>query len=83
MLRLSWSKDVLGYLERHEGQINDLELAFANFRKSPDGLPVEGIIVEISYRIYIWKIHDHLIRLRHIPGGSKLHIRVEAIRRVK
>lgn len=40
MYRLIWSKEVLNYLKDNEGLVNQLELAFADLRKSATGMPL-------------------------------------------
>ena len=80
MLRLSWSDEALNYIADNEGLIDQLELAFADFRREGDGKPKVGVVDEIGINLYLWQIHGHLILLRHVHGDVRLKVRVEVIR---
>lgn len=83
MLRLSWSESALSYLRRNEGKVNSLELAFADYRRSINGIPDAGQFIEVAEDIYIWKIHGHDVRVRQIPDDKRLHMRIQLIRPVE
>ncbi len=48
MFRFQWRKEVLIYFRANEGLINELELAFAEFRKQETRTP-ESIYDEIFF----------------------------------
>jgi len=79
MLRLPRSKDALTYLRQNIGKINALELAFADYRLSSSGVPEAGFFMEIREDVYLWRIHNHYIRIRQVPDDERLHMRIEEI----
>jgi hypothetical protein len=83
MPRLAWSKEVLNYLRDNEGLVNQLELAFADLRKSATGIPPYGVIDEgIAADRYLWRIHDHAILIRKGVEDGQPKLWIEAIRPV-
>lgn len=81
MYRLAWSKEVLNYLKDNEGLVNELELAFADLRKSATGLPRYGTVDEgIAPSHYLWHIHDHVVLSRKGIEDAQPKLWIEAIR---
>lgn len=81
MYRFAWSKEVINYLKDNEGLVNKLELAFADLRKSPAGMPPYGMVDEgISADRYIWRIHNHAIMIRRGIEDAQPKLWIEAIK---
>lgn len=81
MYRFAWSKEVLNYLKDNQGLVNQLELAFADLRKSATGMPPYGMVDEgISANRYIWRIHGHAILVRKGVEDAQPKLWIEAIR---
>ena len=84
MYRFVWSKEVLNYLKDNEGLVNQLELAFADLRKSATGMPPYGLVDEgISVDRYIWRIHDHAILIKKGVEDAQFKLWIEAIKPVE
>ena len=84
MYRFAWSKEALNYLKDNEGLVNKLELAFADLRKSPTGMPPYGVVDEgISADRYIWRIHDHAILIRRGIDDGQPKLWIETIKPVE
>ena len=84
MYRLVWAKEVLNYLRDNEGLINQLELAFADLRKTVTGMPSYGIVDEgIAPNRYIWRIHDHVILIRKGVEDQYPKLWIEAIKPIE
>ncbi|MBV7331765.1 hypothetical protein KFU94_26765 [Chloroflexi bacterium TSY] len=83
MYQFAWAKEVLNYLKDNEGLINQLELAFADLRKTTTGLSPYGTIDEgISPDCYIWQIHDHALLIRVGVERAQPTLWIEAIKPV-
>ena len=80
MFRFQWSKEILNYLKDNQGLINELELAFAEFRGRGTRTPEQGVVDMIAPLQTIWGIHDHIILFRLVVEESKWKIRVEVIK---
>lgn len=84
MYRFAWSKEVLNYLKDNQGLVNKLELAFADLRQSPTGMPPYGIVDEgIADDRYIWRIHDHAILIRKGVENVQPKLWIEAIKPIE
>ena len=83
MFRFQWSKEVLTYFRDNEGLINELELAFAEFRERGTRTPEQGIVDMIAPLHYIWGIHGHIVMFRHLRIDSQWIIRVEVVKPVR
>lgn len=81
MVQLAWSKEVLNYLKDNVGLVNKLELAFADLRKTADGIPAYGIVDPgVSPDHYLWIIHDHAILIRKDVEYGQPKLWIEVIR---
>lgn len=81
MYQFAWSKEVLNYLRDNVGLVDQLELAFADLRKSPTGTPADGFVDEgVSVDRYLWHIHGHAILIRKGLDGERPKLWVEAIK---
>lgn len=80
MLRFQWSKEVRNYLRDNEGLINNLELAFADYRQQGTRLPAAGVVDEIAPLQYIWGIHEHIVLFRLMLEESVWKVQVEVIK---
>jgi len=54
MFRFQWSKEVLTYFRDNEDLINELELAFAEYRERGARTPEQGIVDMIAPLHYIY-----------------------------
>ena len=81
MYRFVWGKAALNYLKDNEGLVNQLELAFADLRKTTTGLPPYGMIDEgIAQDRYIWHIYGHAILIRVGVEDSQPKLWIESIK---
>lgn len=84
MYRFAWSKEVLNYLKDNEGLVDQLELAFADLRKSATGMPPYGVVDEgIGANRYLWHLHGHTILIRKGAEDAQPKLWIEAIRPIK
>lgn len=83
MFRFQWSKEALNYFKDNQGLINDLELAFAEYRERGTRTPEQGVIDLIAPLQYIWGIHDHIVLFRLVLEEPPWKIRVEVIKPVR
>ncbi|MEZ4865380.1 MAG: hypothetical protein R3C14_28990 [Caldilineaceae bacterium] len=80
MFRFQWSKEVLNYLKDNQGLINDLELAFAEYRAEGTQIPTQGVLDMIAPMQYIWGIHNHIVLLRLVLEDAQWKIRIEVVK---
>ena len=83
MFRFQWSKEALNYLNENRGLVDELELAFAEFRAQGTGVPVQGVVEELAPLHYLWGIQGRVIMFRHVRSDSRWIIRVEVIKPVR
>ena len=79
-----WSREVLNYLQDNAGLVDQLELAFADLRRSTTGLPSDGLVDEgIGRDRYLWIICAHAILIRRGVDGEQPKLWIEAIKPVE
>lgn len=84
MYQLAWSKEVLNYFKDNVGLVNQLELAFADLRKTATGMPPYGLVDEgIAADRYLWRVHDHAILIRKGVENGQLKLWIEAIKPIE
>ncbi|MBV7326936.1 hypothetical protein KFU94_01480 [Chloroflexi bacterium TSY] len=83
MFRFQWSKEGLNYLKDNQGLINELELAFAEFRGRGTRTPEQGVVDQIAPLQYIWGIHEYIVLFHLVPEDSGWKIRVGVIKPVR
>ena len=74
MYQLRWSKEALNYLRDNRGLVNSLELAFLDLRSESGGIPKDGTVEETDYNLYTWRIHGHVVFLRHIQDSVRVEV---------
>ena len=83
-MRIAWARTVLNYLRENEGLVNDLELAFADLRRTSSGFPTEGTVDHgIGHDCYLWTIHQHAILIRVGTEDTQPKLWVEAIKPIE
>ena len=84
MIRMAWARPVLNYLKENAGLVNDLELAFADLRRTSSGVPTTGTVDHgIGHDCYLWMIHEHAILIRMGTEANQPKLWGEAIKPIE